>query len=81
MRTLHVSKSETTANKSQCGAASKAMHGLFLSADLSGCQFLPQKLLPLAVPRSCHVTLYFPVHPPADVWWRGGADGGWEEGL
>lgn len=53
------------------------MHGLFLSAKLSGCQFLPPKLLPLAVPLSCHVTLYFPVHPPADVWWGGGADGGW----
>lgn len=26
---------------------SKAMHGLFLSAKLSGCQFLPPKLLPL----------------------------------
>lgn len=25
---------------------SKAMHGLFLSAKLSGCQFLPPKLLP-----------------------------------
>lgn len=53
------------------------MHGLFLSAKLSGCQFLAPKLLPLAVLLSCHVTLYFPVHPPADVCWRGGADAGW----
>lgn len=76
MRTLHVSKSETTANKSQ--SSSKAMHGLFLRAKLSGCQFLlppsqKKKLLPCAPsfsmsPLSCHVTLYFPVHPPTDVW-------------
>lgn len=58
--------------------SSKAMHGLFLRAKLSGCQFLlppsqKKKLLPCAPsfsmsPLSCHVTLYFPVHPPTDVW-------------
>lgn len=37
----------------------------------------PSRALPLAVPLSCHVTLYFPVHPPTDVWWRGGVGGGW----
>lgn len=53
---------------------SKAMHGLFLSAKLSGCQFLPPKLLLLAPSFSLSPYLVmshciFQYILPTDVWW------------
>lgn len=69
MRTQRVSKFETTANKSESVA--------LLEGDawiISQCQVKwlpvstpktpPSCALLLALPLSCHVTLYFPVHPP-----------------
>lgn len=81
MRTLHVSKFETTANKSQSVVLLKGDAWIISQRQVkwlpaSTPKTPPSRSLPLAVPLSCHVTLYFPVHPPKDAWWRGGVGGG-----
>lgn len=73
-----VSKFETTADKSQSVAQLEGDAWIISQCQVAA-SFYPQTPAPffllLAVPLSCHVTLYFPVHPPTDVWRWGGV--GW----
>lgn len=82
MRTLRVSKFETTANKSQSMALLESDAWIISQCQdkwlpVSAPETPPILLPPSCCPQSCHVTLYFPVHPLIDVQWRGGVDGGW----
>lgn len=77
MRTLRVSKFETTANKSQSVVLLEGDAWIISQCQVKWLPVSTPKTPPscyplLAVPLSCHVTLYFPVHPPTDVWWWGG---------